>query len=100
MKLTLLRDIPDDQLFWIGSAFRLTNVGMNGVSADEDFYDYMLVESQDEDSMLILNVTIGNIKAGYIVCAVARAPENYSTVTSQALRRALGVKNIYYAEEM
>gem|GEM_PF-6324857 len=74
--------------------------GMNGVSSDQDFYDYMLVRlDDDKQSMLLVNVTVGNIKAGAVVCYVARASENFNTVTAKALRWALGVENIYYIEE-
>ncbi|OWP63611.1 hypothetical protein CDA63_08510 [Hymenobacter amundsenii] len=70
---------------------------MMGVSLEKDFYDYMLVRlNDDEPYMLIVNVTIGNIKAGSIICYVTCAAENHSTVTAQALRRSFGGENVYY----
>lgn len=98
MKLISLSTVPDYHLFWAGAAFRFCNVGMNGVPSDEDFYDYMLVRLDNEQPMLSINVTIGNIKAGEVVCYVTRASENHNTVTAQALHQSIGVENFYYLD--
>ena len=95
--LTNLLDFPDNHLFWFGSVFRQFNVGMSNVSPEENYYDYLLVQPQGEDGhMLVVNVSVGNIKSGYILCYVQPASENANTATAHEIRRMLGSEQLFY----
>jgi hypothetical protein len=100
MKLVPLSEISDEYLFWPGSTFRRTSVGMNGVPPERDFYDYMLVSlSFDNEPMIIVNVTVGNIKAGHTICSVNRALTDGSCIDAQTVRQAIGDDKTYYIEQ-
>lgn len=46
--------------------------------------------------MLVVNVTVGNIKAGYVPFAVSRACENGNAATAHEVRRVLGSEQLFY----
>jgi hypothetical protein len=94
--LTNLLDFPDDHLFWFGSAFRRYHVGMRNVTPEEDYYDYLLVDPQGEEYMMVVNVTVGNIKAGYVPFAVRTARENGNTATAHQVRRVMGSGHLFH----
>ncbi|RSK48527.1 hypothetical protein [Hymenobacter rigui] len=100
MKLVPLSEIADEYLFWPGATFRRAGVGMNGVPPERDFYDYMLVSlAFDNEPMVVVNVTIGNMKAGHTICSVDRASINGNCVDAQTIRQAIGDDKIHYIEQ-
>ncbi|MFD2784133.1 hypothetical protein [Hymenobacter rubripertinctus] len=94
--LTKLLDFPDDHLFWFGSAFRCYNVGMSNVTPEDDYYDYLLVDPQGEEYMMVVNATVGNVKAGYVPFALQIARENGNAATAHEVRRVMGSEQVFY----
>jgi hypothetical protein len=91
-----LAGVPDDHRFKSGDMFRRTNVGMNTPHPAEDYYQYMLLQwPEQEDEMLVVNITAHNIKAGYVPCAIRLRPETSDSVSVQEVCHVLGREHIY-----
>lgn len=68
-KIIPIEEISSKDIFFKGTILRKYNAGMNSdkVSKDKNYYDYILVLLPWEDeSMLLVNVTENNNKAGSI----------------------------------
>lgn len=66
--VTALADINDERLFTRGAVFRELNKQYDSNPNSPAYYDYMLIPHPDEElTMMFINVTLGSIKAGYII---------------------------------
>jgi hypothetical protein len=95
MKLIALTDIPDDDEFFIGTRFRILNVGLNVADKKDDYYEYMLVEiPRDKKHMSLTNVE--GHKSGSILALVKTKEDQSKFVTTgQALKFSMGTDNTY-----
>ncbi|WP_341224509.1 hypothetical protein [uncultured Arcticibacterium sp.] len=97
IKLTPLQDIDPNQEFWPGTKLRELNVGMNVEDKSEDFYDYILAYANwDSGSMMIVNITENNSKAGSVYSGVIpiRTDLGKAIVTKAGFQHTLG-KELY-----
>ncbi len=95
-------DLPDDHEFWSGALFRLYNVGMNVKDKTEDFYEYMLVDDNDPDHMILANSSreAGRHKRGLVICHVKQLQNvNRSVVTGAAMKYSFGIEHTYWVKE-
>jgi hypothetical protein len=93
IKLIPLHDIDSDQEFWSGTKLRVLNVGMYVEDKSEDYYDYILAYANwDSDSMMIVNITENNSKAGSVYGGVIpiRTDLGKAVVTKAGFQHTLG----------
>ena len=69
-----IQDFKEDEVFWPGTVIRFMNVGMNVQNAEEDYYDYMLINLPWDSTHLLLAQTSARL------CLVLN---NLKTVSSQ-----------------
>ncbi|MBL7964823.1 MAG: hypothetical protein JNM31_13380 [Flavobacteriales bacterium] len=97
-ELVPLGNVPDDHEFWSGTLFRLYNVGMNVKDKSEDFYEYMLVDDNDPDHMILANSSreAGRYKRGLVICHVKRLKgASRAVVTGAAMKFSFGTEHTY-----
>jgi hypothetical protein len=98
MQLVSLSTIADEALFPKGTLFRVLNADHLTNPARPAYYDYMLVlHPSEEEAMLVVNVTAGSVKAGYIICQVQVSRVAYF-ITAAELKRSLGVDGVFYCQ--
>jgi hypothetical protein len=96
--LIAIKDIPDEHLFARGAVFRSMNMEHITNSNFPAYYEYMLVPHPDEElTMMFVNVTLGSIKAGYIISYVKSDQVLYH-ITGKEIKRSLGTEQIFYCE--
>ena len=96
--LVAIKDINDERLFTKGAVFRKLNEAHNVNANFPAYYDYMLVPHPDkEKTMMFVNVTLGSIKAGYIISYV-KADQVLYHITGKEIKRSLGVEQVFYCE--
>jgi hypothetical protein len=90
--------ISDERLFTKGAVFRKLNETHNVNANFPAYYDYMLVPHPDEEeTMMFVNVTLGSIKAGYIISYVT-ADQVLHHITGREIKRSLGTEQVFYCE--
>jgi hypothetical protein len=98
MQLVKLSAIPDEALFPKGTLFRVINADHLTNPARPAYYDYMLVlHPSEEDVLLVVNVTAGSVKAGYIISQVQVTRVAYF-ITAAELKHSLGVDGVFYCQ--
>ena len=98
MQLVKLSDIADEQLFPKGTLFRILNEDHRANPARPTHYEYMLVaHPSEEDTMLVVNVTAGSVKAGYIL-SIVRVTRVGHRITAAELKRSLGQEGVFYCQ--
>jgi len=93
IKLFPLHDIDSTKEFWSGTKLRVLNVGMNVDDKSEDYYDYILAyASWESESMMIVNITDNNSKAGSVYGGVIpiRTDLGRAVVTKAGFQHTLG----------
>lgn len=96
--LVAIKDISDERLFTEGAVFRKLNETRNINPNFPAYYDYMLVPHPDEEeTMMFVNVTLGSIKAGYIISYV-KADQVLHHITGREIKRSLGIEEVFYCE--
>ena len=82
--------------------FQLHNVGMNVKDKSEDFYEYMLVDDNDTDHMILANSSreAGRYKRGLVICHVKQLQNvNRRVVTGAAMKYSFGTEHTYWVKE-
>ena len=98
MQLVQLSDIADELLFPKGTLFRILNDAHRANPARPTHYEYMLVSHpSEEDAMLVVNVTAGSVKAGYIL-SIVRVTRVGHFITAAELKRSLGQEGVFYCQ--
>jgi hypothetical protein len=89
-----LSDIDDEAVLWRGTKIR---VMLDNEDEDDDYYsthffDYMLISApNDNDHMILVNVTSGNRKEGAVfVNKIEMASKEILMVNKKSLQKALG----------
>ena len=93
MTLVPLTEINDDEEFFIGTRFRIYNVGLNVQKKEDDFYEYMLTQVPGESEHLNMSNVNGH-KAGYSL-ALVKLKIGTLVVTGKALKFSIGTKNTF-----
>lgn len=66
-----MNEVSSETEFYRGARFRKYNIGMNNVSEEDDYYEYMLVDDGALHMLLVNTSTeAGSSKAGNVVCYV------------------------------
>ena len=92
-KLKPLIEIDAEQEFWSGTKLRKLNAGMNVKDKAQDYYDYILAYANwDSKSMMIVNNTANNSKAGSVYGGVIpiRKDIGKAVVTKAGFQHTLG----------
>jgi len=100
-KLIPVIELKDDQEFYKGSKFRRYSVGLFGASAEDDFYDYMLIYD-NSDYMILADVTsdLGRNKAGSVICYVPlHKVEGRIVVSGMEIKRMFGTEKTFHILE-
>jgi hypothetical protein len=97
-QLVPLATISDEHLFPKGTVFRILNSLQALNPVHPAHYDYMLVpHPEEEETMMSVNVTVGTIKAGYIL-SYLKATHTLNFITAQEVKRSLGTEGVYYCQ--
>lgn len=98
-----LQEIAGDVEFYRGTRFRRYGVGLNGVAEKDDYYEYMLVDTDTTSYMLFVNVSSesGSHKAGHVSCYVQKLVDvNRAVVTAEAIKYSVGKEHMYLMQEV
>ena len=87
-----LNSIDENEEFWSGTIIRKINAGMNVKNKADDFYDYILAYANwDSDSMMLVNITEQNSKAGSVYGGVIPIFDNEKKVViKKGFKHTLG----------
>ncbi|TDN35739.1 hypothetical protein A8B98_12520 [Hymenobacter sp. UV11] len=97
-QLVPLATISDERLFPKGTVFRILNSLHALNPARPAHYDYMLVpHPEEEETMMSVNVTLGTIKAGYII-SYMKATHTLNFITAKEVKRSLGIEGVFYCQ--
>ena len=97
MKPTLipLALVNDHEQFWLGTRFRIYNIGQNIKDQEEDFYEYMLAQVPGESEYLLLT-NVRGYKAGAALALVKIDFDSGKVVvTAKELKSCIGIVDTF-----
>lgn len=99
MKLIPIKDIKDEEEFWIGTRFRIYNVGLNVKDKKDDYYEYMLAQIPGDNDYFLLTNVVGH-KSGSALALVKTINDNSKiVVTGHSLKFSIGTEDAYLLKD-
>lgn len=95
MKLTPLKDIHDKDEFYIGTRFRIYNVGLNVSDKKDDYYEYMLAEIPGEKEYMLITNVVGHKSGSALALVKTKKSQIKFITTGQALKFSMGTDNVF-----
>jgi len=92
MRIIKLTDVEDSEEFYLGTRFRIYNVGLNESDESEDFYEYILAEIPAEKEHMLLTNVIGHKSGKALAYVKTKRESNSFVVTGNDVKFSIGTK--------
>ena len=99
MRKIKLTEVKDSDEFYLGSRFRIYNVGLNVSDESDDFYEYMLAEIPGEKEHMLLTNIVGHKSGNVLAYVKTKRESNSFVVTAKDVKFSIGTKNTYLISE-
>ena len=99
MKLIPLTDINDQDEFWMGTRFRIYNVGLNVSNKDDDYYEYMLAEIPGDSNYMLMTNVVGHKSGSALALVKTTLDQNRYIVTGKSIKFSIGTEKTYLLKD-